>query len=60
MKPLKSLDGNLYNFKKTTIELSNIGEQVSNENQVVMFVNSIPKTYDSMKVSIEYGMESLN
>lgn len=59
MDLLKSLDDNLDDFKRVIIGLSNIGEQVSDENQAVILLNSLSETFDSMKEAIEYGKDSL-
>lgn len=55
-----NLDANLDDFNKVTIELSNIGEVVSDKNQAVFLLNSLPETFDAIRAAIEYGREDLS
>lgn len=42
MDPSKSLEENLDVFKVITIGLTNIDEKISDENQVILLLNSVP------------------
>lgn len=53
------LEENLDDFKKVTIKLASIGEVVRDEDQVVILLNALPESFDSIIVVIEYGMENL-
>lgn len=57
---MKTLEINLNDFKKVTIELANTREEVSNENQFVILLNALPKSFDPIKVVIEYNKEDLS
>ncbi|TXG66516.1 hypothetical protein EZV62_007791 [Acer yangbiense] len=49
--------GNLDEFKKRTIKLANAGEKekLSNENEAIILLNSLPKSFKDVKVAIKYG-----
>lgn len=55
----RTLGANLDDFTKVTIELSNTGEVVSNENEVVILLNSLPETFDAISATIEYNRKDL-
>lgn len=59
MDPIRTLNANLCDFKKATIELTNIGEEISDENQAVILLNSLPEAFDAIRAAIEYGREDL-
>ncbi|KAA0043220.1 Retrovirus-related Pol polyprotein from transposon TNT 1-94 [Cucumis melo var. makuwa] len=59
MDQSKSLEENLDEFQKIIIDLNNIGEKMSDENQAVILLNSLPETYREVKVAIKYGRDSL-
>ncbi|KAA0065973.1 Retrovirus-related Pol polyprotein from transposon TNT 1-94 [Cucumis melo var. makuwa] len=54
MDQSKGLEENLDKFHKIVVDLNNIGE-----NQVVILLNSLPKTYREVKATIKYGQDSL-
>ena len=58
MDPSKSLEENLDEFKKTIISLANIYEKISDENQAIIILNSLPGTFKDLKAVIKYGRES--
>lgn len=60
MDPLKALELNIDDFKKVTIELTNIGEAISDENHVVILLNFLPKSFDAIKAAVEYGRDILS
>jgi len=60
MDPSKTLEENLDDFKIITITLTNIDEKISNENQAIILLNSLPDSYKNMKTTIKYGKESLS
>ena len=60
MDPSKSLEENLDEFNKITIGLANIDEKISNENQAIIILNSLPNSYKDLKLAIKYGRESLS
>lgn len=53
MDPIKPLETNLDDFKKITIELANIREEISEENQAVFLLNSLRH---SMPLELQLGM----
>ena len=57
MNSSKSLDENLDEFRKLTIELANSGEKesMSDENQAIIILNSLTDTYKEVKSAIKYG-----
>ena len=60
MDPSKSLEENLDEFNKITEGLTNIDEKISNENQAIIILNSLPDSYKDLKLAIKYGRESLS
>lgn len=60
MEPSKALELNLDDFKKVSIELANIGEAISDENQAVILLNFLPKSFNAIRVATEYGRDSLS
>lgn len=46
MDNAKTLEANLDDFKKITIELIYIGEVVSDENQIVILLNALLESFD--------------
>ena len=60
MDPSKNLEENLDEFKKITVSLANIDEKISDENQAIIILNSLPDTYKDLKAAIKYGRESLS
>ncbi|KAL0534607.1 hypothetical protein IC582_028898 [Cucumis melo] len=59
MDQSKSLEENLDEFQKIIIDLNNISEKMSDENQAVILLNSLPETYREVKAAIKYGRDSL-
>ncbi|KAA0066632.1 retrovirus-related Pol polyprotein from transposon TNT 1-94 [Cucumis melo var. makuwa] len=59
MDQSKSLEENLDKFQKIIVDLNNIGEKISDENQAVILLNSSPETYREVKAAIKYGRDSL-
>lgn len=59
MDNAKTLEANLDDFKKITIELIYIGEVVSDENQIVILLNALLESFDWIRAAIEYGKEDL-
>ncbi|TYK05711.1 Retrovirus-related Pol polyprotein from transposon TNT 1-94 [Cucumis melo var. makuwa] len=59
MEKSKGLEENLDEFQKIIVGLNNIGEKMSDENQVVILLNSLPETYREVKAAIKYGQDSL-
>ena len=57
MGTAKSLEENLDDFLKMTIELANSGEgeAMSDENQAIIILNSLPDAYKEVKTAIKYG-----
>ncbi|TYK09561.1 Retrovirus-related Pol polyprotein from transposon TNT 1-94 [Cucumis melo var. makuwa] len=59
MDQSKSLEENLDEFQKIVVDLYNIGEKMSNENQVVIRLNSLRGTHREVKAAIKYSRHSL-
>ncbi|TXG60980.1 hypothetical protein EZV62_012343 [Acer yangbiense] len=53
---------NLDEFKKMTIELANAGvdEKLSDENEAIILLNSLPDSFKDVKAAIKYGRTSLS
>ncbi|TXG67505.1 hypothetical protein EZV62_008780 [Acer yangbiense] len=62
MNPSKGLGQNLDEFKKMTIELANAGEKekLSDENEAIILLNSLPDSFKDVKAAIKYGRTSLS
>ena len=60
MDPSITLEENLDDFKVSTIGLTNIDEKISDENQAIILLNSLPDSYKDMKTAIKYGRESFS
>ena len=60
MDSSKSLEENLDDFKKITVALANIDEKISDENQAIIILNSLPDMYKDLKSAIKYGRDSLS
>ncbi|KAK0588992.1 hypothetical protein LWI29_008208 [Acer saccharum] len=62
MNPSKGLGQNLDEFKKMTIELANAGEKekLSDENEAIILLNSLPESFKDVKAAIKYGRSSLS
>ncbi|TXG61570.1 hypothetical protein EZV62_012933 [Acer yangbiense] len=58
----KGLCQNLYEFKKMTIELDNAGvdKKLSDENEALILLNSLPDSFKDVKAAIKYGWTSLS
>ncbi|KAA0037675.1 Retrovirus-related Pol polyprotein from transposon TNT 1-94 [Cucumis melo var. makuwa] len=59
MDQSKSLEENLNEFQKIVVNLNNISEKMSDENQAIILLNSLPETYREVKAAIKYGRDSL-
>ena len=59
MNQSKGLKENLNEFKKIIVDLNNISEKMSDENQAVILLNSLLETYREVKAAIKYGRDSL-
>ncbi|KAA0054895.1 Retrovirus-related Pol polyprotein from transposon TNT 1-94 [Cucumis melo var. makuwa] len=60
MDQSKSLEENLKEFQKIVVDVNNIDEKMSNENQAVILLNSLlSETYQEVKAAIKYGRDSL-
>lgn len=59
MDSSKTLDENLDDFNRICLELASTGEKMSDENQVVILLNSLPESYKEIKAAIKYGRDSL-
>ncbi|TXG60444.1 hypothetical protein EZV62_015017 [Acer yangbiense] len=62
MDPSKCLGQNLDEFKRMTIELANVGEKrkLSDENEVIILLNSLPDSFKDVKAAIKYGRSSFS
>ena len=61
MSHTKTLDQNLDEFLRMHIELANSGENeaLSDENQAIIILNSLPESYREVKTAIKYGRTSI-
>ncbi|KAK0588339.1 hypothetical protein LWI29_038366 [Acer saccharum] len=62
MDASNGLGKNLDEFKKMTIELANVGdnEKMSDENEAIILLKSLPESFKDMKAAIKYGKTSLS
>ncbi|TXG46510.1 hypothetical protein EZV62_027990 [Acer yangbiense] len=62
MDASKGLDKNLDEYKKMTIELANASdnEKLSDENEAIILLNSLPDSFKDVKAAIKYGRTSLS
>ncbi|TXG54059.1 hypothetical protein EZV62_019315 [Acer yangbiense] len=62
MDASKGLGKNLDDFKKMTIKLANDGEdeKLSDENEAIILLNSLPDSFKDVKAAIKYGRSSLS
>ena len=56
----KTLEENLDDFNVITIGLANIDDKISDENQAIILLNSLPESHKDLKTTIKYGHESLS
>ena len=59
MNQSKGLKENLNEFLKIIVDLNNIDGKMLDENQTVILLNSLPKTYQEVLATIKYGRDSL-
>ncbi|KAA0035050.1 putative retrotransposon [Cucumis melo var. makuwa] len=59
MEQNKGLEENLDEFQKIVVDLNNIGEKMSDENQTVILLNSLLERYREVNATIKYGRDSL-
>lgn len=59
MNPAKTLEENLDEFKVITIELANADEKISDENQAIILLYSLPEACKDLKTAIKYDRSSL-
>lgn len=59
MDPSRSLEENLDDFKVITIGLANIDENIFEENQAIILLNSLPESHNDLKTIIEYERDFL-
>lgn len=55
----KDQEHNLDEFNRILLDLSNIGETMSNENKAIILMNSLLESYNAIKMAIKYGRDSL-
>ena len=60
MDSSKTLEENLDNFKEITIGLANIDEEISEEIQAIILLNSMHESHKDLKTTIKYGRGSLS
>ncbi|TXG48163.1 hypothetical protein EZV62_027457 [Acer yangbiense] len=62
MDASKGLGENLDDFKKMIIELANAGvdEKLSDENETIILLNSLPDSFKDVKAAIKYGRTFLS
>ena len=59
MNPAKSLEENIDTFNGITISLANIDEEISEENQAILILNSLPESHNDLKTTMKYGRQTL-
>lgn len=57
----ETLEQNLYDLLRMTIELANSGENdaLSDENQAIILLNSLPNSFEEVKAAIKYGRTAI-
>lgn len=59
MDPNKDLEQNLDDFNRIVLDLTNIEEEMLDENKATILLNSLPESYNKVKTAIKYGRDSL-
>lgn len=59
INPAKSLEENIDVFNEITISLANIDEEISEENQAILLLNSLPESHNDLKTTMKYGRQTL-
>ena len=59
MQEEKSIDEQLDTFNKLILDLENIDVSIDDEDQALLLLSSLPKSYTTFKDTILYGKESL-
>lgn len=55
----KTIEVNVDDFLKIVAEMSRMNISVTDEIQAIVFLNSLPMSYDQLKHTLKYGKESL-
>ncbi|KAJ0102292.1 hypothetical protein Patl1_06084 [Pistacia atlantica] len=60
MNSAKSLEDNLDDFQKLVIDLTDRGEELGDNTQAILLLNSLPDSYKDVKNAIKYGRENVS
>lgn len=55
----KTLEENLDDFSTICTKLQNIGEEIKDQDQAVILLNSLPDSYKDVKAAIKYGRDAM-
>ncbi|XP_038885928.1 uncharacterized protein LOC120076236 [Benincasa hispida] len=59
MDPAKSLTDNLNEFKSLSSDFRSIGDNIGEENEAFILLNSLPETFKDVKTALKYGRERI-
>ena len=59
MDSSKTLTDNLNEFKKIVSDFKSLEEKLSDENEVYVFLNSLPEAYKEVKNALKYDRDSV-
>lgn len=60
MDSSKNLEENLDDFSRICIELQNSGETITDDDQAVILLNSLPESFKEVKSAIKYGRDKMS
>lgn len=55
----KTIDINVDDFLKIVTEMSSLNVNVTDEIQAIVFLSSLPGSYDQLKHTLKYGKDSI-
>ena len=56
----KTVTHNLDDFNKIVLDLENIGLKVEDEDQAILILNSLPRSFTNFVETMKYGRETLS
>ncbi|KAF4351963.1 hypothetical protein G4B88_020591 [Cannabis sativa] len=59
MNARNTFDQNLYELNKIVLALTNMGETIKEEEQVVILLNTLPDQFKEMRIVIMYSKDTL-
>ena len=59
MDTSKTIDQNLDNFNKILLDLEILGKMFEDEDVYVILLNTLPYSFDEVRIAIKYGRDTL-